>query len=446
MITAELVQQTEARFAERTAIREERVAAIESGAILEADTPDRVQKRLQRVARMTIETEGVGPPVNGAGAGTGVDVIERIMGKNDLLSVKYLELAVRIARTVGRIQVRGPDGSNRGYGTGFLVSPRLMLTNNHVLDSAATAGASRVEFDFQEGVDGRLLSSIFVNFDPAAFFATDKALDFALVALKGDLTKVGPFGWNGLSAAEGKVIAGEYVSIIQHPGGQRKQLAIRENRIVDVLESFLHYHTDTAPGSSGSPVYNDQWEVVALHHSGVPKKDAEGRILTKDGKVWAKSMGDDVVAWVANEGVRISRIIKHIAGLSLSGTAATLRKQVLESEAGWRSVAATGAREIVGGVTGAESESTGSVWTLPLQLSIDVGRPGAGVRISAVGPALDGATESTFAIPDAIASRMNFATAGQPMESQFESTVPVASTAPVAVAEETAESWLLSGA
>jgi V8-like Glu-specific endopeptidase len=316
-----------------------------------------------------------------------------------------------------------------------------MLTNNHVLDSAATAGASRVEFDFQEGVDGRLLSSISVDFDPATFFTTDKALDFALVALKGDMSKVTSFGWNGLSAAEGKVIAGEYVSIIQHPSGERKQVALRENRIVDVLPEYLHYHTDTAPGSSGSPVFNDQWEVVALHHSGVPKKDAEGRILTTDGKVWAKSMGDNAIAWIANEGVRISRILKHVAGLSLAGTAASLRKQMLESDAGWRTPAG-GARELIDGVTGIESTGSGSVWTLPLQLSIDVSRPGGGVRITSPGGGSTEATEAAFAIPPAVAARMNGGAVNGPSltEAQFE-TEPKA---PVAAIEETAESWLLT--
>jgi hypothetical protein len=48
-----------------------------------------------------------------------------------------------------------------------------------------------------------------------------------------------------------------HVSIIQHPSGERKQLALRENQLIDVLEDFLHYRTDTAPGSSGSPVFND---------------------------------------------------------------------------------------------------------------------------------------------------------------------------------------------
>jgi endonuclease G len=334
MINSELIQQTESRFAERQGLREEREAKIREGAILQADTPERVRRRLQHVARAVIETEGVGLPVSGPPAGAGVQVIERILGKNDLMSVRYFELGLRVARSVGRIHVRTPKGS--GFGTGFLVSPRLVMTNNHVLEDAAIAGNSRIEFDFQEGFDGKLLPSVFLHFDPAAFFVTDQALDYSLVALGGDVSPVARMGFNGLSAAEGKVIVGEYVSIIQHPSGERKQLALRENQVVDVLENFLHYKTDTSPGSSGSPVFNDQWEVVALHHSGIPRKDASGRILTRDGKVWTAAMGETAVDWIANEGVRISRILKHLQALSLSGTAANLRKQLLDAGPGWR--------------------------------------------------------------------------------------------------------------
>jgi endonuclease G len=357
MITSELIQQTEGRFAERQSIRQEREAKIRSGALLEADSPDRVLKRVQHLARMEIETEGVGLPAPDQAQGPGLRTLERIIGKTDLMSVRFLELGSQIARTVGRIHVRRPDGNVLGYGTGFLVSPRLLLTNNHVLTDAGVAAPSRVEFDFQEGVDGRLQSSIFVNLDPEAFFATDKPLDFSVVALKGDVGKVASYGWNGLSAAEGKIIVGEYVTIIQHPGGKRKQLALRDNQVVDVLDTYLHYRTDTSPGSSGSPVFNDQWEVVGLHHSGVPKKDAQGRILARDGRVFTSSMGEDEIDWIANEGVRISQILRHVQGLSLSGERAMLRKQLLDSEKGWQ--AATAASKEVA-MNGPEAGAAGS--------------------------------------------------------------------------------------
>lgn len=374
MITAEIIQQTEARFAQRQAIRQEREAKIKSGRILEADAPERVKERLQHLATRAVVIEGVGLPAPGQPSTTTAD-LERILGKSDLMSVRYFEIGLRIARTVGRVHVRSADGN--GFGTGFLVSPKLLMTNNHVLENAQTAGASRVEFNFQEGPDGRLLPSIFVDFDPATFYVTDRALDFSVVALKGNLSNISRFGWNGLSASEGKLIVGEYVSIIQHPSGERKQIALRENQVVDVLENFVHYRTDTSPGSSGSPVFNDQWEIVALHHSGIPKKDSQGRILAVNGAVWTQSMGQDKIQWIANEGVRISKILRHLQGLSLSGPQATLRNQLLQSEKGW-----TGGREsteqiAVEGVEGSRPNS----WTLPLQLTIDVSGGTAGLSI-----------------------------------------------------------------
>ena len=110
-------------------------------------------------------------------------------------------------------------------------------------------------------------------------------------ATAGELAR---FGFNPLVAAEGKAIVGDFVTIIQHPGGEKKQVALRENRIVDILESFLHYQTDTEPGSSGSPVFNDQWEIVALHHAGVPAPDY------------------DELGGFINEGVRVSRLLSFL--------------------------------------------------------------------------------------------------------------------------------------
>jgi hypothetical protein len=84
------------------------------------------------------------------------------------------------------------------------------------------------------------------------------------------------------------------------------------------LDDFIQYQTDTEPGSSGSPVYNDQWEVTALHHSGVPRTDDQGRILRRDGRIWQGGDGDDAIDWISNEGVRISAILKHLATLPLN--------------------------------------------------------------------------------------------------------------------------------
>ena len=40
------------------------------------------------------------------------------------------------------------------------------------------------------------------------------------------------------------------------------------NVVAFVGANRVQYLTDTEPGSSGSPVFDKEWNVVALHHSG----------------------------------------------------------------------------------------------------------------------------------------------------------------------------------
>jgi V8-like Glu-specific endopeptidase len=116
----------------------------------------------------------------------------------------------------------------------------------------------------------------------------------------------------------GKLVVGETVNIIQHPNGEQKQLAIQDNKVIDELGLFLHYQTDTSPGSSGSSVFNDQWEVVALHYSGVPELSQEGKIRSNDGRDWEEWMGEQRIAGIANEGVRVSRLVQHVQAQNLT--------------------------------------------------------------------------------------------------------------------------------
>ena len=77
------------------------------------------------------------------------------------------------------------------------------------------------------------------------------------------------------------------------------------------------YQTDTSPGTSGSPVFNDQWQVIALHSAGVAKKDAAGHYIDKSGKpipVTDGKVDSTQVVWVSNSGIRVSALMKQITG------------------------------------------------------------------------------------------------------------------------------------
>jgi hypothetical protein len=151
------------------------------------------------------------------------------------------------------------------------------MTNNHVLETETVAGRSAVEFDYYERRTGQTGPTVLFEFEPQLFFLTDEDLDFTLVAVKTQSTTGTPLteqGWIPLITDSGKALIGEPVNIIQHPRGAPQQIVIKNNKIADCIDDFLHYKADTEPGSSGSPVFNMQWELAALHHSGVPKRDA----------------------------------------------------------------------------------------------------------------------------------------------------------------------------
>ena len=235
-----------------------------------------------------------------------------------------------------------------------------------MLPTLESAAASSAEFDFQDGVDGQPLRSTVLRLDPAAFWLEDRDLDFALVAVRA-APSLASYGFNRLIEAEGKAIVGEFVTIVQHPRGERKQVALRDNRIVDVLERHLHYAADTEPGSSGSPVFNDQWEIVALHHASV------------------RAPAHDELGGYVNEGVRVSRLVRFIRGRELSAPMRPLRDALFEREVidarplvSFTPGGATGRRR-GGAATTVSVDAPAGTSVPPIEISIRIGG-GAGAR------------------------------------------------------------------
>ena len=226
---------------------------------------------------------------------------EKILGRtSDFVGVAFLDLARAAANAVVRIV----SEELRPQATGFMISNRLMITNNHVIASPEEARANRIEFNYELGVDKRPRALTRFALDPESFFITNEQddLDYTVVAVgarEDGAVDPSALGSCPLSAASDKHVLGEFVNIIEHPDGDYKQAVLRENQLVARDDYVLQYAADTNPGSSGSPVFNDQWEAVALHHWGGPHRmvaDEQGRPVT-----------DEV-----NEGIRISAIVKDL--------------------------------------------------------------------------------------------------------------------------------------
>lgn len=266
----------------------------------------------------------------------GFNPLERIVGQSQLMSSFFLPLGAERARAVGRIVTQ----TGAGIGTGFLISPHLLMTNNHVIENEGRAARCRVEFDYVRRFDGRIADTQVFNLFPDEFFLTSEDcdglnLDYTIVAVEAINARGEELAARGsipLNVASGEVTLAELANIIQHPGGDPQQVALRDNKVVESLEHFIRYEADTQPGSSGSPVFNDQWQLAALHHSGVPNEVSPGIYRLQDGSEWDTRQPlrydeelrlSSRIKWVSNEGVRIGSIVAD-AQARLGGDAARL--------------------------------------------------------------------------------------------------------------------------
>ncbi len=247
---------------------------------------------------------------------------EALQGETiDFQPVSFLPVGTRVQRAVGYVEtsVAGKASS----GSGFLISPDLFITNQHVIETAEAAIGGQVTFDRQAGEDGRPMATTTFLLDPkrCALFSPEEELDYAVVAIGKRLSgnvNVADLGYCPLSNRPDKHRKGMNVNIIQHPNGQPKLIAVRNNLLTHRTPRTLLYETDTNQGSSGSPVFNDLWEVIALHHYGEPYLETVDEI-------------GETIPVTVNEGVRISAIYHDLEKRlpSLSGEARALVEAAL---------------------------------------------------------------------------------------------------------------------
>lgn len=349
---ANLILQATENWEKAAPLRAKGKAAVAAGEAFQAESdvrrPIYAKRKVSQLIQIAAETAGaVSMPASlervvamaERNPAEAIDALlnERVLNEaEEFLSVLFVKRAAIVNKSVGRIVARG---TRQGFGTGFLVAPGVLITNHHVLGTASDARNAAVQFDYELNARYRQLSSETFEFRPQDLFFSDRSLDFALVAVAETGLDAGyslnDYGYLPLDEKVGKIRAEAPVNIIQHPQAGLKQVVFRSSKIFPLpseldpgnsysgksIDIAAHYSGDTKPGSSGSPVFNDTWEVVALHHSAVAEMDPQGRMRMKDGsfKLPADILDGDDIKWVANEGIRVSRIMKHLRGLEKDG-------------------------------------------------------------------------------------------------------------------------------
>ena len=199
-----------------------------------------------------------------------------ISGQNYLLPINWLEKAFMASKAVCRVVC-----ANGSLATGFLTKEGYLFTCNHVIPSPDEAKTARIEFNYEIGLDGEVKSRTTYELDASDFKASPPTeFDFARVKITDRADA--PLSQWGFVEFEKEIIpsVGENVTIIQHPKGEDKQIALHASKVLNQFNQHLFYTTNTAPGSAGSPVFNIDWKVVAIHHAG--KTDESGGFVINE--------------------------------------------------------------------------------------------------------------------------------------------------------------------
>ena len=254
---------------------------------------------LPLVETKLLQSRGAKVELKPGGLETRAASLERVLGDTSYLPIGWyrrgLERCARVARVEAELD---PD---QGFGTGFLArgsdlktslgSSAFLVTNSHVVSADGVANALRpeqalVSFKALDAAQGRRFKVKAVRWESPP----DK-LDCALLELDAAVDGCGDS--YPLAAARPVKDETARVYIIGHPKGGTLSFSLNDNRLLDYDERLLHYRAPTEGGSSGSPVFNAEWQLLGLHHGGgkdIAKLNKEpGRYAANEG-IWIEAI------------------------------------------------------------------------------------------------------------------------------------------------------------
>jgi len=245
-------------------------------------------EELKRIIKEIEDFYGGNEPSNDIPAVPEILIFEE---RDERLPFSFVQNALAASRSVARLYVprivHGKREVLGGVGTGWLITPDLMLTNHHVINARLPGESPANALDFQaQGeqtlvwFDYHLEGGSHIDYEGTELVHSNPKLDYALFRLVKAMEKREHLP---LIHQKPKLETSTRLNIVQHPGGGPMRFAIRNNFYVGEASGSnrIRYVTDTEPGSSGSPVLNDRWHVIAMHrgYQEIPEEMHKGKLI-----------------------------------------------------------------------------------------------------------------------------------------------------------------------
>lgn len=185
--------------------------------------------------------------------------------------VGNLQRGLELANSVCKITFANPPPGRSA--TGVLIAPDLVLTNYHVLsrkdgaDLNALARSAQFEFGYVSPKFGEVARTQILNAvgdRPVVASSPIDRLDYALLRLSCNED----FSIEPVSVNTSVLMPKSPLNLLQHPEGNAMKVSLSNNGVVKTNEArgLVLYVNQTKRGSSGSPCFDNDWRLVALHH------------------------------------------------------------------------------------------------------------------------------------------------------------------------------------
>lgn len=164
--------------------------------------------------------------------------------------------ALTACSSVGRVELPG----KAAIGTGVFIGNNWLLTCNHIFSKIRVERAY-VRFNYTSN-SYELDSDVFELNLSSVQSCSQK--DYALVPIKGELQQ------QQATPINGSLNADQDIRLIHHPKG--KHVVISDlGQIVQVGRDYIDHNINTSEGSSGAPIFDVNWQLVAIHrgHPGI---------------------------------------------------------------------------------------------------------------------------------------------------------------------------------